>query len=103
MNQLKKECFQLPNLRTIRATYKGPTNSRGSRVEISEEARFSDDRTERKTFSYDYAIGNVQEQAYQILLGNGFNVVAKSGTRDYYTFLVDNWGDDFVKISDLKK
>lgn len=98
----KIQSYQLPNLRMIKVTYKGPTNTRGSRVQISEDARFNEDRASVKTFSYDYATGDVCQQGLDILTANGFNVVARSGNKDYYIFLVDNWGDDFKKVSDLK-
>ena len=43
------------------------------------------------------------EQAYNILINNGFNVICRASEQDNYIFLCDNWSNEFIKISELKK
>ena len=92
----------LKNYRMIKVNYVSPTNERGSRIKIYETARYNDQKTESKTFSYDYVIGDVQRQGFDVLKRNGFKVVCTASDKDNYIFLCDNWADDFLKISDLK-
>jgi len=92
----------LRNYRMIKVTYVSPTNERGSRIKLLETARYNDKKTESKTFSYDYAIGDVQKQGFEVLKKNGFKVVCTASDKDNYIFLCDNWADDFLQISDLK-
>ena len=99
---MNTQAFQIPNYRQIKVSFIGPTNTLGSRIVIFESKRYNDDKTHRKVFSYDYAIGDTMEQAYQILTRNGFNVVARASEFENYIFLCDNWGDSFINIKDLK-
>lgn len=92
----------LRNYRMIKITYVSPTNERGSRIKLIEPARYNDQKTESKTFSYDYAIGDVQKQGFEVLKRNGFQVMCTASDKDHYIFLCDNWADDFLKVSDLK-
>ena len=97
----KKEIYEVPNYRNINAYYVPATNTRGDRVCLEEKMRYNDHKTARKYFSYDYKFGDVQKQAFHILQNAGFKVMARSATLDKYIFLCDNWGDDYIKISDL--
>jgi predicted molibdopterin-dependent oxidoreductase YjgC len=97
-----KKAYQLQNLRQIKVSFLGPTNNRGARIKIYESKRYNDDNTKSKIFSYSYSIGDVMEQAFQILVNNGFNVVCRASDFDNYIFLCDNWGENFIEINNLK-
>ena len=97
-----KKLFEVPNYRNINAYYVAPTNTRDSRICIEEKKRVSSSKVARKYFSFDYQFGDVQKQAFRILQKAGFKIMARSADNDKYIFLVDNWGDNYIKISDLK-
>ena len=88
----------IPNLRQIKVKYISPTNFRGSRVCIYEPKRYNNDKTKRVYLSYDYAIGNIQEQAYKYLLEKGFNVISRASEFENYILFVNNWAEDFKEI-----
>lgn len=94
--------YDLPNYRMIKVSFVSPTNSRGSRIKIYESARYNDDKTQTKVFSYDYAVGDVCQQAVDILVKNGFNPVCRASENDCYVILCDNWAENFKNIKDLK-
>lgn len=60
----------MENYHIIEATYKGPTNTLGSRVTLY-SARFN----KHKTIPYDYQRNNIEEMAADYLTANGFEVV----------------------------
>ena len=91
--------FEIKNHRTIKVKYLGPTNYRGSRIKIYDT---QNKKTISKTFSYDYEIGNVEEQAFKILIENGWNVVGRGGDFENWIFFCDNWGEDYKHINELK-
>lgn len=97
-----KHAYQLTNLRQINVSYIGATNSRGSRVCISELKRYADDTTQKKYFSYSYKYGDIMEQAYQLLKKNGWKIVCRCSSVNGYTFLCDNWSDEYLEIKNLK-
>ena len=97
-----KTINEMQNLRMIKVTFLAPTNTRGARVKIYETNRYYDDKTESKTFSYDYQIGDIQQQAFEILTKNGFNVICRASEFNNYVLLCQNWGEDFKQIKDLK-
>lgn len=97
-----KTVNELKNLRMIKVSFLSPTNYNGSRIKIYEKKRYNDQKTESKIFGYDYAIGDVQQQAIEILQRNGFNIVCRASEFDNYVLMCDNWGEDFKKISELK-
>ena len=101
MNKENK-AYEVKNFRQIKATFLGPTNYRGSRIKIFEPKRYSDQKTQSKIFSYCYNEGDVMEQAYKILVNNGFNVIARASEYDNYIFLCDNWSENFKLVKDLK-
>lgn len=96
------ESLEIKNYRQIKVKFLPPTNNRGSLIKIYEPKRYGSDKTESKTFSYCYKIGDVMEQSYQILKSNGFNVVARASELENYIFLCDNWADNFTRIKNLK-
>ena len=93
--------FQVQNLRQIKVKFISPTNHRGAKVKIYEPKRYKDDSIQSKVFSYSYADGDIQEQAYKILISNGWNVLSSASEVNEYIFLCDNWGEDFKLISEL--
>lgn len=97
-----KQVHEIQNLRQIKVKFVGATNSRGSRIKIYESPRYNDEKEQSKMFSYDYAVGNVEQQAFNILEANGFNIVARCSEFNNYVILCDNWGDEFKQIKDLK-
>jgi hypothetical protein len=98
-----KKAFEIKNLRQIKVKYLSPTNYSGSRIKIYEPKRYNDDKVESKIYSYCYETGDVMEQAYNILITNGFNIICRASEEDNYIFLCDNWSNEFIKISELKK
>ena len=96
-----KALNEIQNLRMIKVSFLSPTNSRGARVKIYETERYNDQKTESKVFSYDYEIGDIQQQAVNILQRNGFNIVSRASEFKNYVLLCDNWGDDFKNINEL--
>ena len=95
------KAYEKPNYRQIKVTFVGPTNTRGSRIKIYEPIRYSDEKVKSKIFSYDYSIGNVEDQAFKILSENGFNIVGRASDLDNYIFLCNNWGEDFKQVNEL--
>ena len=93
--------YQLQNLRQIKVKFISPTNLRGARVKIYEPKRYKDDSTQSKAFSYSYDYGDIHEQAYKILISNGWNVICSASEVNEYIFLCDNWGEDFKSINEL--
>jgi len=94
--------LNVPNYRVIKATFVGATNNRGSRVKLYETARYNDQKTESKIFSYDYEYDNVLDQAIAILERNDMKVVCRGSENDCYYILCDNWGPEFKSVKDLK-
>lgn len=92
----------LRNYRIIKVTFVAPTNNLGARIKIYETARYNNDKNESKIFSYDYGIGDIQKQGFEIIKNNGFNVICTASDKDNYIFICDNWADDFKKVSELK-
>lgn len=92
------KAYEIKNYRQIKVKYIGPTNFRGSRICIYEPKRYNDDTTKRVYLSYDYAIGDVQEQAHQYLISKGFKVICRASEFENYLFLVDNWAEDFIEL-----
>lgn len=89
---------EITNLRQIKATFMPPTNTRGARVKIWEPKRYNDDKIKPVILSFDYAIGDIQQQALNYLLEKGFNVVARASDIDSYILLCDNWGEEFIEL-----
>ena len=98
---MEKQAYQVSNYRQIKVKYIGGTNHNGSKLKIYEPKRYNSDKTESKSFSYCYKTGDIMEQAYKILIDNGFNVVARASENENYIFLCDNWSEDFKKVSEL--
>lgn len=93
-----KKAYKIKNYRQIKVKYVSPTNNRGSRICIYEPKRYNNDITKRIYLSYDYAIGDVQQQAFEYLLSKGFKVICRASEYENYLFFVDNWAEDFIEI-----
>ena len=91
--------YDLPNYRQFKVTFLSPTNSGGARVKITEPKRFTDGKSISVTLSYDYAIGDIEQQAVNHLDGLGFTLVARCSETNSYTILCNNWGLDFIELT----
>ena len=91
-----------PQLRAFKVKFLGPTNHRGARITITEPSatRFEGIKS-RRTFSYDYATGDVLKQGIETLVRMGFNVqgYAQTETGDAYTIVCDNWGEEWLDLN----
>jgi hypothetical protein len=75
------------------------TNYRGSRIKLTDNYT---DKKESKIFSYCYKTGNVLQQAINILQFNGANIVCRASNKDNYIINIENWGNEFININNLK-
>ena len=92
--------YDLPNYRQFKVTFLSRTNHRGARVKITEPKRFTDGKTISVTLSYDYAIGDIEQQAVNHLDGLGFTLMARCSETNSYTLLCNNWGLDFIELTE---
>lgn len=97
-----KTLREVPNYRMIKVSFIAPTNHRGMRIKIYETNRYNDQKTESKVFGFNYEYNDVQEQAFEILTRNGFNVVCKGSEYGCFVFMCDCWGEGFKSVKDLK-
>ncbi len=91
--------YKIKNTRAIEVKFLGPTNYRGSRIKITDNYT---DKKVSKIFSYCYRTGNVLQQAVNILQFNGANVVCRASNKDNYIINIENWGNEFININQLK-
>tara|TARA_R110000868_G_scaffold800_3_gene5884 strand:+ start:530 stop:829 length:300 start_codon:yes stop_codon:yes gene_type:complete len=98
------EAFDVKNYRKINVKFIPPTNYSGSRIKIFETKRYDKQKTKSKTFAYSYEIGNIEQQAYTILINNGWQIVARCQEYGSYSFLCDGWANDNVykEVNNLK-
>ena len=96
-----KEYYKVKNYRCISVKFLGPTNFNGARIKIFEEDR--DGKKVSRIFSYNYKYSDIGQQAYKILIKNGFKVICKSCLHDRDLILCDNWGSDFIELKDIKE
>ena len=90
--------YDLPNYRQFKITYLPPTNYRGSRIKITEPKRFVDGKTISVTLSYDFAIGDIEQQGLNYLIEKGFKPICRTSETDFYTILCNNWGNEFIEL-----
>ncbi len=77
---------QIENFHTLKAQYKGATNTRGSRVIITS------DRFEQSiTIGYNYEFDNALEIAEDWLLKNGFVICGHSEQKDHYLVITETF------------
>ena len=84
------------NAHLIEATYVPPSNTRGARVKLK-SIRFGD----AITLSYDYAIGNIREQATKYLKAAGYDLICFGETEKGYIIASDTF--ESLKSSKLSK
>ena len=89
--------INVKNVRIVEVKFLPPTNSRGSRIKLIDSYR-----KENLVFSYDYGIGNVLQQAINLLHEGGFNVVFRAEGENAYFIGIYNWGVDFKSLKELK-
>lgn len=93
-----KKSFELPNYRVFKVSFISPTNAKGARVKIKETQRYNDQKTKSVTLSYDYSVGDVQEQAYRYLTEKGFNVICRGSEINNYYLMANNWGENYLEL-----
>lgn len=81
--------------RGIKAKYLGDK----SRIKLTDE-RF--DQSKILDYSCGIISGNVLYEAIDYLSKNGFKIVGYSEMKNDYVILCDNWGDDCIKLKDIK-
>jgi hypothetical protein len=91
--------YKIKNTRAIEITFLGPTNYRGSRIKLTDNYT---GKKVSKIFSYCYKTGNVLQQAINILQFNGANIVCRASNKDNYIINIENWGNEFININNLK-
>ena len=90
---------EISNYRKFNIKYMGPTNHRGSKIKITEKARYNDYKSKSVTLSYDYEIGNDGQQGLDYLISKGFKPVARCSEYGFCTILCDNWGENFIELT----
>jgi len=93
--------LNITNTRALTVKFLEPTNNLGSRIKITDN--YNADKKESVVFGYCYRTDNVLEQATDLLLSKGFDIVARSSMPDYYVLCIENWGENFKSIKELKK
>lgn len=86
----------MQNLRCIQVKYLGPTNTRGSRVKITENRLGSNDSI---TLPYDYKIGDDIQQAQKYLESRGINCLGYTELNDTLAIIVS---DSWLRGNDVK-
>jgi len=92
---------EIPTFRQFVVKYIGATNTRGSRVSISEPKRFTNATSKTIYLSYDYEVGDILQQAINWLSEDGRfkdKIKGRAYDKDKYIVLVDSWGEDFVEL-----
>ena len=93
---------EINNMRVVKVKFIYETEANGPRIKIFETNRYSDQKTQSKTFPYDPDIDETLQQAVNILERNGWDIVCRGSQIDYYVLMCDNWGENFKEIRDLK-
>ena len=89
------------NHRIIKAKFLPPTDTKGSRIVLTESRGGI---TDRKVLSYSYKIGNVLEQSIEALQSVGINVVGFGETKDDYIIFSNTWAHmgKYINIKQIK-
>jgi len=86
----------MKNSHLIEVTYVSPTNTRGARVKLK-SIRFGD----AITLNYDYALGNIREQAQKYLKAAGYDLICYGESQKGYIIASDTF--ESLKSSKLSK
>lgn len=97
-----KHYYELLNFRVIKVKSLPATKNLGSRIKLFENRINSEGEKESKVFSYDYSIGNINEQAYHILRLNGMNPLIRGNEGEVGVFICDNYGANYKSLKQLK-
>ncbi len=69
----------------------------------TDRVKLTDDRFEQSKFiDFEYEYSNTLDQALDYLSKNGFNIVGYAEMKNDYVIFCDNWGDDCIKLKDIK-
>lgn len=93
----------MKNNRIIQVKYVPCTNTRGSRISLT-ESRYKG--TDRKTISYDYTCNSSLDGAIKYLQSIGINIVGYGEFKDAYYIFSDSWShshntDGFINIKGI--
>ena len=104
MNKQAKELHELPNLRRITVVHHGfKPNGNGPYMKFIDDYVRHDERAKTKLWHADNLPGeSMQEEAARKLTEAGFNIVGKCTGKMGYSFLCENWGDQFAEIKNIK-
>ncbi len=86
----------MQNLRCIQVKYLGATNTRGSRVKITENRLGSNDSI---ALPYDYKIGDVMQQAQEYLESREINCLGYTELNDTLSIILS---DSWLRGNDVK-
>ena len=87
------------NMRAIKVKFLPPTNTRGTRIKLTEQ-RFQN--TDNITLSFDYEIGNGTKQAIKYLQEKGINLIGKAELKKETIFFSDSWQYDNEEFKSIK-
>lgn len=90
---------EIKNYRQIKAEYINPTNHRPARIKIYEPQRYFKDKKQSLIVSCENLPGDdMAQQVLNYLIERGFNPVSRASEFGGYTFLCDNWAEDFKTL-----
>jgi hypothetical protein len=87
---------ELKMYRGITIKFLGPTDYRGSRIKLIDE-RFN----ESVIIEYSHK-NDMFDQSVEFLTKKGFKIVGFCEMKKGYVVFCDNWGDDCIKLKDIK-
>jgi len=72
-------------------------------LEATNRIKFTDEWFEQsKIINFGYKYENTLDQAIDYLSNNGFNIIGYSEMKSDYVIFCDNWGDNCIKLKDIK-
>jgi hypothetical protein len=104
MKTTTRELHQLPNYRKITVVHHG-FNAKGDGpfMKFIDDYVPHDERIKTKIWHADNMVNeSMQEEAARKLTEAGFKIVGKCTGKNGYSFLCDNWGDEFAEIKNIK-
>lgn len=94
-----KNVNDISNLRQIHFRFTGQHNNK---ILVFEPATGSKDRYRSVKLSSSHMERDLAYHMYELMISNGWNIICRTSDKDSYTFLCDNWSDEFLEIKNLK-
>lgn len=88
---------KIKHCRGIKVKYLGATNNKGTRIKLTDEY-FG----QSKIINFSYEYNWCHDHAIDYLKNNGFNIVGYAEMKKDCVIFCDNWGDDCIKLKDIK-